>query len=154
MRLNVNGTNHEVDAEPSTFLLEVLRDDLGLTGTKYGCGEGQCGACTVLLDGQPVRSCQVPIAGLAGVRVDTIEGVAEGASLHPVQQAFLDEDAMQCGYCVTGMVMEAVALLKRNPTPTEAQIAQSMQGHVCRCGVYPRIVKAIARAAANPEEAR
>jgi aerobic-type carbon monoxide dehydrogenase small subunit (CoxS/CutS family) len=142
MRLNVNGKDHTVDAPPETKLLEVLRDDLGLTGAKYGCGEAQCGACTVLLDGQPVRSCMVPVSAAEPAKIRTIEGLEQDGKLHPLQQAFLDEDAMQCGFCSTGMIMEAVALLERNPDPTETQIAQGMQGHVCRCGVYPRIVAA------------
>ncbi len=154
MKLTVNGKAYTVEADPSTMLLEVLRDDLGLTGAKYGCGEGQCGACTVLLDGQPVRSCQIPVSAVAGVEVSTIEGLAQDSVLHPIQQAFLDEDAMQCGFCVTGMVMEAVALLKRNPKPTDAQIAQGLQAHVCRCGVYPRIVAAVRRASGQSEETR
>lgn len=153
MKLTVNGQEHTVEADPSTTLLEVLRDDLGLTGAKYGCGEGQCGACTVLLDGQPARSCLVPLSALEGVPIGTIEGLAQDSVLHPIQQAFLDEDAMQCGFCVTGMILEAVALLKRVPNPTEEQIAQGLQGHVCRCCVYPRIVAAVKRAAA-PQEAR
>lgn len=154
MKLTVNGAEHVVEADPKTTLLEVLRDDIGLTGTKYGCGEGQCGACTVLLDGQAVRSCLIPISAVEGVRIDTIEGLATDGVLHPLQQAFLDEDAMQCGFCSTGMIMEATALLKRNPRPTDAQIKQGLQAHVCRCCVYPRIVAAVKRAASAMEEAR
>lgn len=153
MKLTVNGQEHTVEADPSTTLLEVLHDDLGLTGAKYGCGEAQCGACTVLLDGQPARSCLVPLSAVEGVPIGTIEGLEKDGVLHPLQQAFLDEDAMQCGFCVTGMILEAVALLKRIPNPTEEQIAQGLQGHVCRCGVYPRIVAAVKRAAA-PQEAQ
>ena len=152
MKLTVNGKEHEVDADASAMLLEVLRDDLGLTGTKYGCGEGQCAACTVLLDGQPVRSCLTPVSAVQGVVISTIEGLEKDGVLHPVQQAFLDDDAMQCGYCVAGMIMEAVVFLKTNPKPTDAEIAEGLQPHICRCGVYPRYVAAVKRAAAKMEE--
>lgn len=151
MRLNVNGKEREVDADASATLLEVLRDDLGLTGTKYGCGEGQCAACTVLLDGQPVRSCITPVTTVGAAAVSTIEGLEKNGALHPVQQAFLDDDAMQCGYCVAGMIMEAVAFLKENPKPTDAEIAEGLQPHICRCGVYPRYVAAVKRAATQME---
>jgi aerobic-type carbon monoxide dehydrogenase small subunit (CoxS/CutS family) len=145
--LVVNGVSHGVDADPTTSLLEVLRDDLGLTGTKYGCGESQCGACTVLVDGQPMHACVTPISEVAGTKITTIEGLAKGGQLHAVQQAFLDEGAMQCGYCVPGMIMAAIGLLKDHPNPTDAQILEGMQGNVCRCGGYPRMVAAIHRAA-------
>jgi aerobic-type carbon monoxide dehydrogenase small subunit (CoxS/CutS family) len=145
--LNVNGALRAVKASPQSTLLNVLRDDLDLTGTKYGCGEGQCGACTVLLDGQPVFACITPVVTAIGRQVETIEGVADGDALHPLQQAFVDETAMQCGYCTPGMVMSALALLRRNPDPSEAEIVQHMNGNVCRCGSYPRIVRAVRQAA-------
>jgi len=148
LQLTVNGQPRQVHATPDRSLLSVLRDDLDLTGTKYGCGEGQCGACTVLLDGQPVFSCITPVVGAAGRSVQTIEGVAHGETLDPLQQAFVDQTAMQCGYCTPGMVMNALALLRRNPDPSEDEIVQHMQPNVCRCGCYPRIVAAIRRAAA------
>jgi nicotinate dehydrogenase subunit A len=147
LQLTVNGQPRQVRATPDRSLLSVLRDDLDLTGTKYGCGEGQCGACTVLLDGQPVFSCITPVVRAVGRSVQTIEGVADGETLHPLQQAFVDETAMQCGYCTPGMVMNALALLRRNPDPSEDEIVQHMQPNVCRCGCYPRIVAAIRRAA-------
>lgn len=152
IELLVNGETLRVDAEPATKLLEVLRDDLGLTGTKYGCGEGQCGACTVLIGGQPVRACQVPISACAGKPVATVEGLEKDGKLHPLQEAFLDLDAMQCGYCTAGMIMAAHALLAGNPSPSEAEIMQGMSGNICRCCTYPRIVAAIQRAAKNLRE--
>ena len=124
-----------------------MRDDLGLTGTKYGCGEGQCAACTVLLDGQPVRSCITRVSAAEGKRVLTIEGLAPAGALHPVQQAFLDADAMQCGWCTPGMILGTVALLQRTPNPTEAEVVAGMNGHICRCGTYPRIIRAVRAAA-------
>jgi len=145
--LDVNGVKRQVAADPETSLLEVLRDDLGLTGTKYGCGESQCGACTVLLDGDSVHSCIVPASEAEGKPILTIESLEKDARLHPLQQAFLDEGAMQCGYCVPGMIMAAYGLLLRNPHPTEAQIIGHMNGNLCRCGGYPRMVRAIKRAA-------
>jgi nicotinate dehydrogenase subunit A len=146
LALNVNGRSHTVDAEPARPLLVVLRDELALTGAKYGCGEGACGACTVLVDGEATRSCVTPVAEVAGQRITTVEGLEEKGTLHPVQQAFLDTGAMQCGYCIPGMIVGAVALLKKHPRPTDEQIIQGMDGHVCRCGTYPRIVAAIAKA--------
>lgn len=143
----VNGKTTSVRAEPRTPLLTVLRYQLELTGTKYGCGEGQCGACTVLINGFPRRSCQTPIAAAAGKKITTIEGLAQNGKLHPLQQAFLDEDAMQCGYCTPGMIMTGVAFLQAKPDPSEAEIRQFMQGNICRCGTYPRIVAAFRRAA-------
>ena len=133
IRFTVNGKPRAVDTEPERPLLEVLREDLGLTGTKYGCGEGQCGACTVLLDGKAVFSCVTPVRTAQGRKVVTIEGLAAGGKLHPVQQAFIDEGAMQCGYCTPGMVIGTVALLASEPKPTEAQIAEGLNGHLCRC---------------------
>jgi aerobic-type carbon monoxide dehydrogenase small subunit (CoxS/CutS family) len=143
IELVVNGARHSVEAEPDRPLLTVLRDELELTGAKYGCGEGQCGACTVMLDDRALRSCQTKISVAAGKRITTIEGLEEHGRLHPLQEAFLEHDAMQCGYCTPGMIVSGAALLKRNPNPTEAEIAQAMQGNVCRCGTYPRIVAAM-----------
>src|SRR5262245_15916328 len=150
--LNVNGRAQRVEADPPHDLLGVLRGDLGLTGTKYGCGEGQCGACTVLLDGRPVRSCSTPVSTAVGKRLTTIEGIAPEGRLHAVQQAFLDEGAMQCGYCIPGMIMSSVALLERTPRPTREQIVEAMNGNVCRCGTYARILAALERAAATSEK--
>ncbi len=146
--LSVNGSRHEVDVASAQPLLYVLRDHLHLTGTKYGCGEGQCGACTVLLDGKPVRSCLTPISAAANRKVTTIEGISGDGRLHPLQQAFLEQQAFQCGYCTSGMIMSAAALLEKNPHPSEAEIIRSMEGNLCRCGTYSRIVPAIQTAAA------
>jgi aerobic-type carbon monoxide dehydrogenase small subunit (CoxS/CutS family) len=143
----VNGVRHTVDAEPDTPLLSVLRDDLELTGTKYGCGEGQCGACTVLIDGAPAHSCITRLSSVAGKRITTIEGLAAGGRLHPVQEAFLQAGAMQCGYCTAGMIVASAGLLASNPNPSDAQIKQALEGNVCRCGTYPRIVAAVRMAA-------
>jgi nicotinate dehydrogenase subunit A len=146
-KLLVNGKSFTVDADPSASLLSVLRDELDLTGSKYGCGEGQCGACTVLIDGVARRSCVTAIGSLAEKEITTIEGLASGEKLHAVQQAFLEEDAMQCGYCTSGMIMSAVSLLKAKPNPSESEIIQHMQGNICRCGTYSRIVAAIQKSA-------
>jgi aerobic-type carbon monoxide dehydrogenase small subunit (CoxS/CutS family) len=143
MELNVNGEKRRVEAAEGKTLLRVLREDLDLTGAKYGCGEGQCGACTVLLDGKPVRSCITPVSEAAGKRVTTVEGLEQGGKLHPLQQAFLDEGAMQCGYCTPGMILSAVALATENPEPTDEQVIQWMNRNLCRCCGYPRILKAI-----------
>ena len=151
--LRVNGATHEVQAEPTDTLLSILREDLGLTGSKYGCGEGQCGACTVLLDGQAVRSCVTRVSAAAPKAITTIEGLAEGDRLHPVQQAFLEVEAFQCGYCTPGMIMAAVALLRANAAPSEQDIVRAMNGNVCRCGTYPRIVQAIRLAAGRTRPA-
>ncbi len=145
--LRINGRTHQIEGEPDDTLLSVLRHELGLTGTKYGCGEGHCGACTVLVDGQAARSCVTGISRLAGRPVTTIEGVAEGDRLHPVQQAFLEAEAFQCGYCTPGMVMASIALLRMHPNPSEQDIARVMDRSVCRCGTFPRIVLAIQLAA-------
>jgi len=145
--LLVNGTERKVEAAAGEPLLWVLRNRLGLTGTKYGCGEGQCGACTVLLEGKPIRSCRTPAESAAGKKILTIEGLSANGSLHPVQQAFLDEEALQCGYCTPGMVLSACALLAATPRPSDEQIIQHMNGNICRCGTYPRILAAIHRAA-------
>jgi aerobic-type carbon monoxide dehydrogenase small subunit (CoxS/CutS family) len=147
MTLNVNGTERRVEAPADEPLLYVLRDYLGLTGAKYGCGEGHCGACTVIIDGEAVRSCQTRAGYVGGRRIRTIEGLADGDRLHPVQQAFLGEEAMQCGYCTPGMIMAAVALLGTNASPSKPDIARALQRNVCRCGTYPRIVAAVERAA-------
>jgi aerobic-type carbon monoxide dehydrogenase small subunit (CoxS/CutS family) len=148
IRFTVNGKERQVETEPDRPLLDVLREDLGLTGTKYGCGEGQCRACTVLVDNKPAASCTMPVRAAAGKKVVTIEGLAEGARLHRVQRAFLDEGAMQCGYCTSGMIVRAAALLDANPRPTEPQIVEWMDGNICRCNGYPRIIEAVKRAAA------
>ncbi len=145
--LLVNGTEQRVNVEPGKPLLYVLRDELALTGTKYGCGEGQCGACTVLVDGSPERSCRVPVSSAAGKKITTIEGLSQGDRLHPVQQAFLDIEAFQCAYCTSGMIVSAAALLERTPNPTNQQIISHMDGNICRCGVYARIIEAVHRAA-------
>ena len=145
--LHVNGTRRRIEADADRSLLSVLRDDLDLTGSKYGCGEGQCGACTVLLDGQAIRSCITKLSAAAGKKITTIEGIEKNGRLHPLQEAFLEADALQCGYCTPGMIMSSVALLTRNPTPSEQDIVRSMEGNVCRCGTYPRIVTAIRKAA-------
>ncbi len=145
--LHVNGSMRRIDADPDRTLLSVLRDDLDLTGTKFGCGEGQCAACTVLVDGVATRSCLTRVGTVAGKRILTIEGLAGAGGLHPVQQAFLDQDAMQCGYCTPGMILGAVSLLGRNPHPSDAEIATGMNGHICRCGTYPRVAAAIREAA-------
>jgi len=150
IRLAINGKNYSVDADPQTSLLSVLREDLDLTGSKYGCGEGMCGACTVLIEGKAQRSCITRVGSVSGKQVTTIEGLESGDELHPVQQAFLDAGAMQCGYCTSGMIMSAVALLKKNPAPSERDISDFMDGNVCRCGTYSRIVSAIQKASKTP----
>jgi aerobic-type carbon monoxide dehydrogenase small subunit (CoxS/CutS family) len=147
IRLTVNGKAYTIDAEPQTSLLSVLREQLDLTGSKYGCGEGQCGACTVLIDGKAQRSCVTRVGTVSLKQITTIEGLASGDQLHPVQEAFLEADALQCGYCTSGMIMSAVALLRKNPAPKENEIIAFMDGNVCRCGTYPRIVGAIQKAA-------
>ena len=143
MNLNINGKDVSVDAPPDKMFLWVLRDDLNLTGAKYGCGEGQCGACTVLIDGVAIRSCVLPAKSAAGKKIITIEGLEENGKLHPVQQAFLDNGAFQCGYCTPGMIMSAVSLLAKHANPSEADIKRGMNGNICRCGTYPRIVQAV-----------
>jgi len=147
--LDVNGARRRLDADPERTLLSVLRDDLDLTGAKFGCGEGQCAACTVLIDGVPTRSCLTKVGSLSGKKIVTIEGLSPAGELHPVQQAFLDADALQCGWCTPGMILGAVGLLRKTPHPTEAEIVGGMNGHICRCGTYPRIVAAIQAAAAK-----
>jgi len=152
MTLEINGAEHEIDSPSSATLLSVIREKVGLTGTKYGCGEGQCGACTVLLDGESTRSCMTPVRGAVGKQIRTVEGLAPNGDLHPVQQAFLAEEALQCGYCTPGMIMSAVALLETNSNPKRENIIEFMNGNVCRCGTYPRIVRAIERAAGKSLE--
>src|SRR5580704_1948202 len=152
IELQVNDKTLRTDADPERNLLSVLRDDLDLTGTKYGCGEGQCGACTVLVDGFPQRSCQTPVGSVTGKHLTTIEGLEQDGKLHPLQQAFLDAGAMQCAYCTSGMIMSGVGLLRRNPSPTPAEIVRLMEGNICRCGTYPRIVAAIGNAARMLQE--
>jgi len=154
LELLVNGASHRVDVDPERSLLSVLRDELDLTGAKYGCGEGQCGACTVLLEGRPARSCLTRVGAAAGRAIATVEGLEQDGRLSPVQQAFVDEDAMQCGYCTPGMLVEATALLGRKADPTEAEIARALEGHVCRCGTYARIVRAVRRAAETTKGTR
>jgi aerobic-type carbon monoxide dehydrogenase small subunit (CoxS/CutS family) len=147
LQLEVNGKHYTVNYPGDTPLLYVLRDELGLTGTKYGCGEGQCGACTVLLGGAPRRSCQIPVSAAAGRPITTIEGLEQNGKLHPVQQAFLDAGAFQCAYCTSGMIISSVGLLKTNPNPSPADIVQGLQGNMCRCGTHPRIMEAVLKAA-------
>jgi aerobic-type carbon monoxide dehydrogenase small subunit (CoxS/CutS family) len=141
--LHVNGKDVALDVDGERSLLSVLRDDLDLTGSKYGCGEGQCGACTVLLDGVPTRSCITAVGSVGQRKVATIESLEQNGKLHPLQQAFLDSGAMQCGYCTSGMLMAGFALLQKKPNPSEAEIIRSMNGNICRCGTYQRIVTAI-----------
>jgi aerobic-type carbon monoxide dehydrogenase small subunit (CoxS/CutS family) len=145
--LQVNGAMHAVDADAERSLLSVLRDDLDLTGCKYGCGEGKCGACTVLINGQPTRSCTTRLGAAQGKQIRTIEGLAQGDKLHPIQQAFLDAGAMQCGYCTSGMILSAVALLSNEPEPKREEIVRFMGGNICRCCTYARIITAIEQAA-------
>jgi aerobic-type carbon monoxide dehydrogenase small subunit (CoxS/CutS family) len=143
---SLNGQKRSVESPPDRPLLEVLREDLELTGTKYGCGEGQCRACTVLLDGKPVVSCVMPVRVAAGRKIVTIEGLAQGETLHPVQQAFLEEGALQCGYCTSGMILRTAALLQTTPHPSEAQVLDALDGSLCRCCGYPRILAAVRKA--------
>lgn len=152
MKLEVNGNEVEITSEADTPLLWVLRDELGLVGTKYGCGIAQCGACTVHLDGSAIRSCVTPVSAVAGKRIQTIEGQASDRRLSPVQQAWLDTDVAQCGYCQSGQIMAATALLSANPSPSDADIDAAMAGNICRCGTYPRIRKAVHLAAALMSE--
>ena len=153
-QLNVNGHSYSIDADADASLLSVLRYQLDLTGSKYGCGEGQCGACTVLIDGKSRRSCITRVGDVAQKQITTIEGLAQGDRLHPVQQAFLEEGAMQCAYCTSGMIMTAVSLLNTRRDSSAAEIARSMEGNICRCGTQPRIVLAIQRAAKIMNESK
>ncbi len=143
MHIQVNGKSHDIDINGTTSLLTALREYLGLTGSKYGCGDGVCGACTVLLNGVPVRSCILPVGSAQNKEITTIEGLETNGKLHPVQEALLTEDPFQCSYCASGMIMSAVALLKRNHQPSEQEIKEAMQGNICRCCTYPDIVEAI-----------
>jgi nicotinate dehydrogenase subunit A len=153
-QLNINGRVYTTEVDAESSLLFVLRDHLDLTGSKYGCGEGQCGACTVLIDGKSRRSCITRLGDVAQKQITTIEGLAQGDHLHPVQQAFLDEGAMQCAYCTSGMIMTAVSLLNAKRDSSVAEIARSMEGNICRCGAHPRIVLAIQRAAKSMNESK
>ena len=152
--LSVNGRKLPVNVDSQTSLLTVLRDYLNLTGTKYGCGEAQCGACTVLVDGQMTRSCTMPVGKVASKQITTIEGLEKDGQLHPLQEAFIEADAMQCGYCTSGMIMSGVGLLKKNPKPSREEIVKHMDRNVCRCGTYQRIVKAIEIASGTAKEVR
>ena len=143
MVLNVNGVKHEVTVEPDVELLTVLRNTLELTGSKYGCGEGVCGACTVIINDKALRSCITPVSSVVGKEIITIEGLEKNGNLHPVQEAFLKVDPFQCSYCAPGMIMSAVALLKNNPSPSDEAIIKAMNGNICRCGTYPNIVSSI-----------
>jgi carbon-monoxide dehydrogenase small subunit len=154
VRFTLNGKPVSLSAEGERMLLWVLRTDLGLTGTKFGCGEGFCGACTVLIDGEPVRSCQYPLKNVGGKKVLTIEGLAEGERLHPLQEAFIKHDAIQCGYCSPGMVVTAYGLLLKNPRPEESDVRDALEGNLCRCGAHNRIIKAVRDAAGTIEGAR
>jgi nicotinate dehydrogenase subunit A len=145
--LLVNGATRKVDADSQTSLLSILREQLDLTGTKYGCGEGQCGACTVLMDGAPHRSCLTPAGDAEGKSITTIEGLAKDGHLHPLQEAFLAEEAMQCAYCTSGMIMSAAGLLRTDANPNDSKIKDALDGNICRCGTHPRIVAAVQRAA-------
>jgi len=147
--LTINGETHDLETDPTTPLLWVIREQIGLIGTKFGCGIAQCGACTVHLDGAPIRSCVTPVQAAAGKQITTIEGIADDAELHPVQQAWIDEQVPQCGYCQAGQIMSAVALLESNPAPSDTEIDAAMSGNICRCGTYPRIRRGIKRAAAE-----
>ena len=152
--LIVNGKKLRLDVDSQTPLLDVLRDYLNLTGTKYGCGEARCGACTVLVDGQMTRSCVTPVGRVSGKQITTIEGLEKDGQLHPVQEAFLKADALQCGYCTAGMIMSATSLLNKNPRPSRDEIVKHMDGNVCRCGTYQRIVNAVELAAGTAKEAK
>ena len=154
IEIEVNGKRHPVAYDPETPLLSVLRDELGLTGSKYGCGEGQCGACTVLLGTTPRRSCQIPVSAAVGKPITTIEGLEKDGNLHPVQQAFLDAGAFQCAYCTPGMIMSSVGLLQGNPNPSTPDIVQFLQGNICCCGTHARIIDAVHRAAKSMQEHR
>jgi nicotinate dehydrogenase subunit A len=152
--LTVNGTRHEVTAAADTPLIYVLRNDLNLKGNRFGCGEGVCGCCTVLLDGDAIQSCSTPLAAAEGKTITTIEGLGSDAAPHPLQQAFIEEQAGQCGYCLPGFIMGAAALLGRNPAPTDAEISSALDVHLCRCGAYDRIRRAIRRASQQMSETR
>lgn len=152
--VNVNGDTRKVNTDQDRSLLEVLREELGLTGTKYGCGEGECGACTVLVDGEPIRSCTTAISEVDGQSITTIEGLSANGTLHAVQQAFIEKRAMQCGYCVPGQILSAVALLAETPHPSREEIIEGMDGNLCRCCNYPNILAAVEHAVELNREAR
>jgi len=154
MQFTLNGQSKRVSVDPQRTLLDVLREDLGLTGTKFGCGEGQCRACTVLMDGKAVASCQTTMDEVEGQTIETVEGLASDGKLHPVQAAFVHEGAMQCGYCVPGMIMATIGLLRRNPRPTKAEIVSGLNGNLCRCCGYVNIIKAVERAAQTTKAAK
>jgi len=154
MELVVNGKRSAISVDPERPLLWVLRNELDLTGAKYGCGEGQCGACTVMIDGVAERSCITPVGSVAGKEITTIEGIADGDRLHPVQEAFIECEAMQCGYCTAGMIVSSVSLLRKKPAPSEAEIKEGLEGNVCRCGTYNRIVSAVRAASQRMTVAR
>jgi len=147
MKFSINGTDHTLDPEPGASLLELLRDQLDLTGAKYGCGEGDCGACTVLIDGTAKRSCQIDAADAAGRQITTIEGLGAPDKLHPIQAAFINHQAFQCGFCTSGLIMSTAGLLRRKPKPTDDEIIQALNGNICRCGTHPRILAAVREAA-------
>jgi nicotinate dehydrogenase subunit A len=153
MELLVNRAPRRIETDPQKPLLWVLRNELDLTGAKYGCGEGQCGACTVLIDGVAHHSCITPVGSVAGKQITTIEGLADGERLHPVQAAFVEADAMQCGYCTPGMILASVALLRKNAAPSEPEIREALEGNICRCGTYNRIVTAVQKAAREHQHA-
>ena len=153
MELEVNGTTHQVDADGARLLLDVLRESLGLTGTKYGCGEGQCGACTVLVDGSPRRSCMLRAAEVSGKRITTIEGLAGRDGLHPLQEAFVELGALQCGFCTAGMILTAAGILAEEPAASASEIRRRLDGNICRCGTHPRVIEAVRLAASRMQEA-
>jgi isoquinoline 1-oxidoreductase alpha subunit len=150
MELVVNQKHYRLLVDPARMLLWVLRDELELTGAKYGCGEGQCGACTVLIEGAPVRSCVTLASSVAGKEITTVEGLEQNGKLHPVQEAFIQAGALECGYCMPGMILSSVSLLKKTPQPSEPEIRRGLEGHICRCGTYPRIIAAVQLAAGAP----
>jgi aerobic-type carbon monoxide dehydrogenase small subunit (CoxS/CutS family) len=152
IEIEINGKRYQVECDPETPLLSALRDELGFTGTKYGCGEGQCGACTVLIAGAARRSCQIPVSATVAKPITTIEGLEKDGHLHPVQQAFLDAGAFQCAYCTSGMILSSVGLLTANPNPSSAEIVQSLQGNICRCGTHPRVIDAVHQAVKAMQE--
>ena len=150
MKLSINGRDVEVSAEPGTPLLYVLRNELGLVGSRFGCGTGLCGACFVLVDGRPMASCDLPVSFVAGKKVTSVEGLGKDGALHPVQQALIDEQAAQCAYCMSGIAVSAAALLSQKPSPSEAEIREALEKHLCRCGSYNRVIRAVRRAAGEP----